>query len=71
MDSNDKDAILTLLRDNLKYTREQLKEIDDEEIQAIGHVIDTLILVSYNPDHLLELTLILTAFLNSKIGGSN
>jgi len=71
MKNEDKELILTVLRETLKYHRDIFAKVDDEELIAIGRVLDAFILVSYNPKHLKELTLILTEFLNSKLGGQN
>jgi len=71
MKNEDKELILNVLRDTLKYHRDIFNKVDDEELVAIGRVLDAFILVSYNPEHLKDLTLLLTAFLNSKLGGQN
>jgi len=71
MENEDKNLIVKVLREQLKYHRDILLQTDDEELIAIGRVLDSFILVSYNPEHLKELTLMLTVFLNSKLGGEN
>ena len=71
MEQNEKDLMLSILRESLKDHRDILQSIDDVEMQTLAHVLDSFILVSYNPDHLKDLTLMITAFLNSKLGGEN
>lgn len=71
MEHNDKELMLSVLRETLKYHRDILTKVDDEELLALGRVLDAFILVSYNPEHLKDLTLLLTVFLNSKLGGEN
>lgn len=71
MENKDKELIVKVLREQLKYHRDILTQTDDEELKALGRVLDSFILVSYNPEHLKDLTLMLTSFLNSKLGGEN
>ena len=72
MEQNEKDLILSILRESLKDHRDMLQSIDDDtEMQALAHVLDSFILVSYNPAHLKDLTFMITKFLNSKLGGEN
>lgn len=71
MKQEDKELMLTVLRDTLKYHRDILKNVDDDELITISRVLDSFILVSYNPQHLKDLTLMITVFLNSKLGGEN
>lgn len=71
MEHRDKELILKVLRETLKYHRDILRNVEDDELVTISRVLDSFILVSYNPEHLKELTSMIGVFLNSKLGGDN
>ncbi len=70
MDDN-KEIVLKILRDSLKEHRDILEKSGDDELTTMAKVFDTFILVSYNPEHLIKLTSMLTKFLEDQMGGKN
>lgn len=65
------DILLKQLREDIKKHRDLMLNHPNEEIHGIGAALDSFLLVSYSPQSLADLCLLLTYFINDQLGGEN
>jgi len=68
---DNRDILLNKLREDIKKHRDLMLDHPDDDIHGIGAALDSFLLVSYNPQALADLCLLLTYFINDQIGGEN
>lgn len=67
----ERENLLRSLREDLKKHRDILKESEDDELKALGSALDSILLVTYDPNSLLILIYMLQDFMNDMTGGLN